>query len=781
MSSESLENRTIGEEQSGSMSYIGSSVPRVEDARLVSGEGCYVADIPMPGCLEAAFVRSSVAHGKLRGVQLDAAREVPGVAGAWAAEDLPGLLEAQPLFPTEQLEGREWPALASGRVRYVGQTVAIVLAEDRYTAEDGVDAVGIEVDELPVLLDPTEAAEEGAPELFAGLSNVISESSIGGPIEDEVWENAHVVVEASYRQQRLAPTSMEARAFLAKPEDDGGLTVWCSHQAPHRLKSNLATVLEMPAEQIRVIVPDVGGGFGAKSETFPEYVGIAYLARRLGRPVRWVEDRSEALVGATHGRGQNQRVRLAADRDGLMLALEIEADADVGAYGHFGFALLFGMAWHVTETYKTPRVHVRGRAVATNATPTAPYRGAGRPEAAYAVERTVDLLARRLGIDPAELRRRNFIPPDAFPYETPTGSTYDSGDYRGALEKALEAVGYDGWRAEQERRRGSGEGAPLGIGICSFVEGSGGFLGEYGAVEVEADGNFLALSGTSSTGQSHETTFAQVVASALEVDVGRVRLVQADTGAVPQGVGTFGSRSMQDGGSALYRAALAVVDEARHRMAERCGAAVEEVGYLNGTLRAGEEALTLAELVDQTGPLRAEDVFEAPTAFPYGCYVAVVEVDPELGNVRVLRMVAVDDYGVVINPMVVEGQAYGSIAQGIGQALYEQMPYDAEGQPLARSLLDYLLPTLSEMPPLQLEEMHTPNPNSPLGAKGAGEAGCIGTPPAIANAVADALELDDTQELQMPLTPEVCWTASRGRTGSEREERPLRGTKKGTS
>jgi carbon-monoxide dehydrogenase large subunit len=383
-------------------------------------------------------------------------------------------------------------------------------------------------------------------------------------------------------------------------------------------------------------------------------------------------------------------------------------------------------------------------------------------------------------MDPAELRRRNFIPPDAFPYETPTGSTYDSGDYRAALEKALEAIGYDGWRAEQERRRGSGEGAPLGIGICSFVEGAG-MLEEYGAVEVETDGNFLALSGTSSTGQSHETTFAQVVASALEVDVGRVRLVQADTGAVPRGVGSFGSRSMQVGGSALYRAALAVVDEARHRMAERCGVAVEEVGYLKGTLRAGAEALTLAELVDQTGPLRAEDVFVAPTAFPYGCYVAVVEVDPDLGNVRVLRMVAVDDCGVVINPMVVEGQAYGSIAQGIGQALYEQMPYDAEGQPLARSLLDYLLPTLSEMPPLQLEEMHTPNPNTPLGAKGVGESGCIGTPPAIVNAVADALDLDDTQELQMPLTPEVCWTASRSRTGSEREERPLRGIQKGSS
>ncbi len=762
MSSESSENHSISEEQRGSTSYIGSSVPRVEDTRLVSGEGCYVADIRMPGCLEAAFVRGAVAHGRLRGVHLDAARQVPGVLGVWAAADLPGLPTAQPLFPSEALEGREWPALASGRVRYVGQSVAIVLAADRYAAEDGADAVVVEVDELPAVLDPTEAAKEGAPELFLGLNNIISETSIGEPIDDEAWENAPVVVEAAYRQQRLAPTSMEARAFLAKPEDNGGLTVWCSHQAPHRLQRDLATVLEMPAEELRVIVPDVGGAFGAKSETFPEYVGIAYLARHLDRTVRWVEDRSEALIGATHGRGQNQRVRLAAERDGQMLALEVEVDADVGAYGHYGFAPIFNMARHVTEVYKTPRVHARVRGVATNATPTAPYRGAGRPEAAYAVERTVDLLARRLGIDPAELRRRNFIPPGAFPYETPTGLTYDNGDYAAALEKALEAADYDGWRAEQAQRRESGEGAPLGLGICSYVEGAG-MMEEYGAVEVGEDGTFVALSGTSSTGQSHETTFAQVVASALEVDVGRVRLIQADTRAVPRGVGSYASRSMQVGGSALYRAALKVVDEARRRMAKRCGVVVEEVGYQKGNLHAGAETLTLAELVEQSGPLRAEDMFGPPQSFPYGCYVAVVEVDPDLGNVRVLRLIAVDDCGVVINPMVVEGQTYGSIAQGIGQALYEQMPYDAEGQPLALGLLDYLLPTLSEIPPLQLEEMHTPNPNTPLGAKGVGESGCIGSPPAIVNAVADALDLDDPGVLQMPLTPEVCWTASRSR------------------
>lgn len=748
--------------------YIGRRLPRVEDARMVRGEGHYVADLRVEGCLEAAFVRSSLAHGRLRGVRLDEARAVPGVVGVWSAHELPELPAAQPLFPAEVLEGRDWPSLATDRVRFAGQTVAVVVAENRYTAEDGADAVDVEVKELPAVLDPTKATTADAPELFEGLSNVVGEWGTGEDIGEDFWKNAPVVVEASYRQPPLAPTSIEGRAFLARPEEDGGLTVWCSHQAPHRLRRDLSSVFEIPQQKVRVVVPDVGGAFGGKSETFPEYLVVAYLALRLGRPVRWVEDRAEALAGATHGRGQNQRVRLAADRDGRMLALAVEVDASTGAYPHYGFAPLFNMLRLLAGVYKTPRIYARVRAVVTNTTPTAPYRGAGRPEAAYAVERTVDLLARRLDLDPAEIRRRNLIPPEALPYETPTGALYDSGDYPTALDKALEAADYESWRAEQRRRLESGDGSLLGIGISCYVE-SAGVMEEYGAVEARADGSFLALSGASSTGQGHEITFAQVVASALGVDVERVRVVEADTDAVPRGVGSFASRSMQVGGAALHRAALGLVEEARRRTANFFGISVEEVGYREGMLFAGSEELSLPELVERTGPLRVEDVFDPPQAFPYGCYVAVVEVDPELGNVRVLRLVAVDDCGLVINPMVVEGQAYGSIVQGLGQALYEEVPYDAAGRHLLDyGLLDYLLPTFSELPPVRLEEMETPNPNTPLGAKGVGESGCIGVPPAVVNAVADAL--GHPADLQMPLTPETCWTALCDRSAARSAE-----------
>ena len=738
--------------------YIGRGVPRVEDGRLVRGEGSYVADLRVEGCLEAAFVRSRVAHGRLLGVGLDATREVPRVVGAWSARDLPGLPQAEPMFPGEVFEGRDWPALATDRVRFVGQTVAVVVADDRYAAEDGVDAAEVDVEELPVVLDPTEAGSEGAPELFEGLSNVVGEWTSGEPVGGEVFEGAPVVVEASYRQPLLAPTSIEGRAFLAQPDGDG-LRVWCSHQAPHRLRGDLSSALELPEEKIRVIVNDVGGAFGGKSMTFPEYVAVAVLARRLGRPVRWVEDRSEALFGATHGRGQNQRVRLAADDEGRMLALEVEVDGNTGAYAHNALVSLMHTMRLLANVYGTPRVHGRARGVVTNTTPTAPYRGAGRPEGVYAVERTVDLLARRLGLDPAEIRRRNFIPPDALPYRSPTGAVYDSGDYPAALKKALEAIGYDGWRDEQGRRRETGEGPPLGIGLCSYVENSG-VAEEFGAVEALADGTFVALSGTSSTGQGHETTFAQAVASVLGVEVGRVRVLQGDTASVPRGVGSYASRSMQVGGAALYRAAAGLVAEARRRAASHYGVPEAEVEYREGALRAGNEEINFPELVERTGPLRVEDVFEPPMAFSYGCCAAVVEVDPGLGNVRVARLVAVDDCGTIVNPMIVEGQMYGSITQGLGQALYEEVPYDAEGRPvLDNGMLDYLIPTFSELPPVQLQEMETPNPNTPLGAKGVGESGCIGVPPAVVNAVADALDLDDPSDLQVPLTPETVWKA----------------------
>jgi aerobic carbon-monoxide dehydrogenase large subunit len=733
------------------------NLARREDARLVRGAGCFVADLRIPNCLDAAFVRSEVAHGHLRQVRLDPTRLVPGVHAAWSAADLPDLPETAPMPAPDAIRGRSWPALATDRVRYVGQPIAIVVATDRYVAEDGRAAAGVDISPLPALLDPTEAASSEI-RLFPGHSNVAAEMEFGTPISEAVWNSAAVVVEARYRQQLLAHTSLEPRAILVRPEPDKRLTVWCSHQAPHRLRRDLAGAFELAEDDVRVVVPDVGGAFGGKSQTYPEYVAVVHAARRLGRPVRWIEDRMEALTGPPHGRGQNQWVRLAADRDGRFIAYQLEIDADIGGYPHTGAFVTYPASMMATGAYATPQVYVRTRAVLTTTAPTSPYRGAGRPEAASAIERTVDLLAHRLCMDPAEIRRRNHIRPQAFPYTTPTGYTYDSGDYTTALDLALRTVDYDGWRAEQARRRRTGDGSPLGIGVCTYVERSG--VGdELGAVEACPDGTFVAVSGCCSTGQGHETTFPQVVAAVLDVAPERVRLVERDTAVVAHGTGSFASRSMQVGGAALHRAAARLVDEARQRAADLFGVPADEVTYRSGTVEGGGRTLAVGDLVAATGPLRVDEVYEPPPAFPFGAYVAVVEVEPELGTPRVLRLVAVDDYGVVVNPLVVDGQGYGSIAQGLGQALYEEVRYDDDGRPQTRSLLDYLLPTLSEIPPLTLAETSTPNPNTPVGAKGAGEAGCIGAPPAIVNAVADALDLDRPSLLRMPLTPYECWRA----------------------
>jgi aerobic carbon-monoxide dehydrogenase large subunit len=719
---------------------------RREDHRLVTGRGRFVADFKLPGTLDAAFVRSDVAHGVLRAVRLDVARRVDGVLGAWSAADLPDLPVVPP--PPNLRTARPWPALATDRVRYAGEPVAIVVGRDRYAAEDGRDAAQVEIEPLPVLLDPTESADSDV-HLFSGLSNVAAEQEFGRPASAGTREAAIVVVEAVYRQNLVAHTSMEARAILVRPEAGGGLTVWCSHQAPHRLRDDLSEALGLARDAVRVIVPDAGGAFGGKSATFAEYLAVADVARRLERPVRWLEDRAEALLAGPRGRGQNQRVRLHANPDGRIRALELELDADVGGYPHTGSFMPFASGMMGTGAYAIPEVYVRARAVLTTTAPTAPYRGAGRPEAAYCIERTVDALARRLELDPAEVRRRNHIPPQAFPYRSPTGFTYDSGDYTRAMDVALKAIDYDGWRAEQARgdRR-------LGIGICTYVERSGA-LGEYAAVEACPDGTYLALSGCCSTGQGHETAFPQVVASVLEVDPVLVTLVEADTAVVPRGVGSFASRSMQTGGAALHRSARRLIDEAVARVAKQLDVPASAVEYRAGRVSCGDRSISLAELA----PLRAEDVFDPPQAFPFGAYVAVVEVDPSLGTVKILRLVAVDDYGVVVNPMIVDGQTAGSVTQGLGQALYEQAGYDAQGRPTALSLLDYLLPTASEIPPWTFAETVTANPNTPLGAKGAGEAGCIGVPPAVANAIADALSRDDIGDL--PFTPEVVWRAFR--------------------
>ncbi|MEQ4721415.1 xanthine dehydrogenase family protein molybdopterin-binding subunit [Nonomuraea sp. B19D2] len=761
------------------MRYIGMPLARREDRDLVTGQARRVADLELPGTLELAFTRSPVPHAVIRGVDVAAALKEEGVAGAWSAADLPYLAARD--MPGE--DGvPSWPLLATGRVRYPGEALAVVAAGTRAQAEDGAEAVRLNLGPLPFTLAP-----QGVP--GADRDDVAVERTFGAPADD-VFASAPVVVEAAYREQLLLPTSLEPRAVLVDPGRDGRLTVYASHQAQHRLRDSLAAALGLDRDRIRVIVPATGGAFGAKSQTCPEYVVTALLAVHLRRPVRWCEDRAEAMLAGPRGRGQTQRVRLAADEDGAFLAYELLTEADIGAYPHTGAFVPMMTGAMSTGAYRTPRVHTRVRCVLTNTAPTTSYRGAGRPEAAYALERTVDRLARRLGMDPAELRRRNFIRPGQYPYLTPTGRTYDSGDYAAALDKALAAVGYDEVRAEQARRREEGE-PPIGVGIATYVERSGGppDSDEFGSVQACPDGTFIARVGSTSAGQGHFTAFAQVVASVLDVDVDRVRVVEGDTGEVPYGFATFGSRSMQVGGAALWRAAESLVATARRRCAELLGVGEEEVSYAAGRLVVGGDTcarlqvdgepvpgapgpesedfaagvaagplpgLPIGELVARTGPLRADEIVAPPQAFPYGAHVAVVEVDPDLGTVHVHQLVAVDDYGVVVNPMIVSGQSHGSIAQGLGQALYEQAVIGENGLPYATTLLDYLLPTAADMPPITLLQTTTPNPNTPLGAKGAGEAGCIGIPPAIVNAVCDALNLD---HIDMPLTPAAVWAA----------------------
>ncbi|MEU6264669.1 xanthine dehydrogenase family protein molybdopterin-binding subunit [Saccharopolyspora shandongensis] len=744
---------------------------RREDERLLTGRGRYVADIKVPGCLDAAFVRSKFAHGVLRGVDCVAARDVPGVVGAWSAADLPDLppvphtLLAR-LSTEDAVAGREWPALVKDRVRYPGEALAVVLGEDRYRAEDGVAEVAVTVEPLPAVVTPSAASEDSVT-LFDGLSNIALRGEAGQPIDASVWRDAAAVVEARYRQQLLMPSPMECRTILAVPEGDR-LTVWSGHQMPHRLRRELAALLGWSTDRIRVVVPDTGGAFGSKSAAFPEFVVVAYLAVKLGRPVRWIEDRLESMLVATRGRGQDQTVRLAADAEGRLQAYELKIDADVGAYPHLGVGLPMQTAWMATGAYATPHVHATLSSVLTNTIVTYPYRGAGRPEAAIAIERTMDLLARRLGIDPVEMRRRNFIQPEDFPYETPTGRRYDSGNYEAALDRALKTIGYAEWRAERARRRNDPDALPLGIGVSCYVERSGGETGglhEFGSLEAHEDGTVIARCGAAPSGQGHESVFPALVAESLGIPEAQVRLVEGDTDEQPEGLGSFASRSAQVAGAMFQHAATLLIEEARKRAAELWELPVDEVKWADGAVHAASRsslAASLAELVHATGPLRVDDRFEAGMAFPFGTHAAVAEVDPELGAVRVLQLVAVDDCGVVLNPMVVHGQAFGSAVQGIGQALYEGMTFGDDGVPhLSAGFLDYLLPTATEIPPIEIQDTCTPSPSTPLGAKGAGESGCIGTPAAIVNAVADALQIADPNLLQMPLTPDTVWRAAR--------------------
>lgn len=727
---------------------------------LLAGEGMYVSDLKVDGCLDAAFARSWEAHGIVRSVDASSSRDVDRVVAAFSAADLPDL----PLTPPPPLDlippAMERPSLARGRVRYVGEPVAVVVAEDRYVAEDAGEWIEMEIDPLPAATDPLVAASDET-QLFDGHSNVVFERVSGTDRHevDRTFDSAAVTIEVDIRNERVSPVPLEPRAIVVVPQGSG-ITVFCSHQAPHRLRGALMSAFSLHESEVRVIVPNVGGAFGQKSHTFPEYIVLAHLAQLLGRPIRWIEDRRESLIASTHGRGQTQSVRVAADRDGRLLGMDVTIDADVGAYPHTGAMVPLFTSLVMSGPYKFPCLAVRARAIVTNTCPTAPYRGAGRPEAAYAIDRAIDVLARKLSIDPAEIRLRNFIPSDALPYETPTGAAYDSGDYARAFRKALELANYE----DARRRQADVEpGRRVGIGLCSYIERSGGQNGstEYGEVEVLPEGDVVVRSGSMSTGQNHSVPMSRIVASVLDLDPARVTLQQGDTMQVRDGTGSFASRTMQVGGAAASEAAKGLLEMAEKRAAASLEVDEADLDYKGGHFKVRGAAATSVSLFDlaRDDSLLSEHEAVARQAFPYGSYVAIVEIDEETGRVWVKRLVAVEDCGVVIDLDSAEDQVVGSIAQGIGQALYEGCVYDDQGQPLTASMMDYLLPTAMDVPTPELAHIETPNPFSPVGAKGIGEAGCIGVPPTIANAIADALQVRDDR-MDPPFTPEKVWRLS---------------------
>jgi aerobic carbon-monoxide dehydrogenase large subunit len=747
-----------------SPSGIGAPVPRREDARLVTGTGRYLGDLAPAGLVHGAFARTSVAHGLLERVSVEEARHAAGVVAAFTAEDLQ-LHD----IPASSGRGPDNPAfrrppLARSRVRYAGEAVAVVVAESVSAATDAVEHVDIDVEPLRAVTDPHEALT-GEVLLFpeAG-TNVVDLDTPGGE-ELERWPvQATIAVD----NQRLAPVPVEPLGVLAVPGDDGSLTVWCGHQAPHRLRRHLALLLGLPAEQIRVIVPEVGGGFGLRGMLFPEYAVVAAVARRLGRPVRWIQTRSEQFLGGTHGRGMRHRVRLAGDRDGRIRAAAIDLLADVGAYPHNGTQVPMFARLMATGTYHIPETVVRSHIVVTNQAPVGSYRGAGRPEAAYAIERAVEAFARECGLDPIEVRRRNLLRPDQLPYRTPTGALYDSGDYPRALETALEAIDSDAVRKEQRRRLSTGE-RPLGLGIGCFVERAGGAPDstEYARVEVTSDGRLLVRIGTAATGQGHETAWSQVLADVFSTDPTSVEVLAGDTGEVREGTGTFGSRSAQIGGSAIQRTGMRAREQCLAVAADLLEATPEDLRVADGRITVAGDPSASVSLRDvaahaaATGVDLAAEESYSPNAqtFPYGVVAAVVEVDTETGAIDLRRLVAVDDCGTVLNPMLVEGQVHGSLAQGIGQALYEGVVYTEDGQLLTSTLIDYLVPTAPDLPPIETGRLVTPAPSNPLGAKGTGESGCIGAPPAIVNAVIDALAPYGVTDLSMPLAPSTVWQA----------------------
>ena len=732
--------------------HLGAPRRRVEDAALLAGRGTYVDDVAVPGLLHAFVLRSPVAHGVITALDASAALAAPGVAGVFTADDV---ADVGPLPGPRGLDAPGLPLLrkAGDRVRWAGEPVALVVADTAAGAADAAELVSVDYEVLPAVTEPEAAAAPDAPVLHGTAGNVCFRERLAGGDAAKAFADAAYRVRQRMVSQRVAPVALEPRGVLVQLID-GRLDVRISTQRPHEVLQWLARMFSLPEEQIRVVAGDMGGGFGAKGPLYPDQVAVIAAARRLGRPVKWIEERGESFLATTHGRDQVADLEIAVTAAGAITAIRGTVHAGLGAYltPNAGTIVFRRMAPLLGQCYDIGAIDVELVGVLTNATPVGPYRGAGRPEAAYFTERLVDVVALETGLDPVQLRRRNFIPSSSFPFRTCTGLVYDSGDYQGTLDRALE--GYRELRRLQAAARA--EGRLAGVGMCCFVEPGGIMPGDrpdQATVKVEPSGKVTVAVGTSGHGQGHQTAFGQLAAELLGVPFEDVTVVFGDTDLAPFGYGTFGSRSTVTGGTAVFGACEAVLAMARRVDAPMpLAQAARRMGGLTATRGADVNGETYA----------------------FGCYVCGVEIDPDTGRVRISRVIAVDDCGRVINPLLVEGQVHGGVAQGVGQALFEAVQYDADGQPLTASLMDYAVPSATQVPATESYRLETPSPANPLGVKGMGESGTIGVTPAVVNAVMDALAPYGVRHLDMPLTPEKVWTAIRQAGGARLDSAPAR-------
>jgi carbon-monoxide dehydrogenase large subunit len=776
-------------------SELGRARPRKEDARLVTGQTNWTDNIVLPGMLHMAFVRSPMAHARITSVDLSAARAMPGVIAAFSGADFAGEQGSLPCaWPvTPDIVIPDHPPMATGEVRYVGEAVALVVARDRYTAADAAEAVDVSYEPLPAVLDIRTALDEGSPKVHEAGNKSYEWVFAQGDL-DEAFRGAPVVIERTYRQQRLIPSAMEPRAVVATWVADE-VTLWSATQIPHVLRFALAAFFGIPEQNIRVIAPDVGGGFGSKLQVTAEEVLAVLVARRLGRPVKWTESRSEGNMTVHHGRDQWQRIRIAADSDGRLRGLSVDLLADMGAYLMLvtpGVPLLG--AFMYPAIYKMDAYSFRCTGVFTTKMPTDAYRGAGRPEATYAIERIMDELAAELGVDPLEVRERNWIRHEEFPYTTIATLTYDSGNYEAATARAKELFGYEALRREQAERNRDNDPVRLGIGVSTYTEmcglapsrvlgslsyGAGGW--EHASIRMLPTGKVEVVTGSSAHGQGHETAWSQIVADQLGVPFEDVRVLHGDTQISPKGMDTYGSRSLAVGGLALVGACDKVIAKAKRITAHMLEASENDIEFTNGRLHVRgdpEKGHSIQEvalatfaahnLPDGVEPSLDSDSTYDPDnfSFPHGTHLCAAEVDTETGMVTIRSYVAVDDVGMVVNPLIVDGQVHGGVAQGIGQALYEEAVYDDDGNLVTTTLADYLVPSAADLPSYVTDRTVSPSGNR-LGVKGVGEAGTIASTPAVVNAIVDALRPFGINDITMPCTPERVWRAIQAAQGGE--------------